>query len=74
MIAKRNSGGYPHASELVARVFAIHAVTLQGASSAHERKLAARYRTASLYLYGRIGRGVVQNTAKDLAADATYRW
>lgn len=77
MIATRNPGvQYPHAIERLARVFAIHAVTFRHSNSATERKLAARYTRASLYLYGRIGRsrGMVHNTARDLANDAAYRW
>lgn len=47
---------YPHLSEHVARLFAIHAVSLRNLNQPRERRLAERYRRASLYLYSRIGR------------------
>ena len=47
---------YPFLSEHVARIFAVHAISLRDLNQPRDRRLAERYRKASLYLYSRIGR------------------
>lgn len=47
---------YPFLSERAARVFAMHALSLRDLNQPRDRRLAERYRKASLYLYSRIGR------------------
>ncbi len=47
---------YPFLSERAARIFAMHAISLRDLNQPRDRRLAERYRRASLYLSTRIGR------------------